>query len=314
MTKIEIRREVKRINAMDNRISVGYRVFQIFNVIFMLFVMFLCVIPFWHVLMSSVSDAYSLNHATGIVWYPLGDFSLFAYKILLGYKQIWVGYRNTIMYCVGQALLTGGTSIIIGYMLSRKRWRYRYSLAMFMAITMFLGGGGLIPTYLLYKSLGLINNPLVQILPGAINMGNIILMRSAIQGVPDSLEESARIDGASELTVIFRVFLPLVKASFATVCMLIIFNKWNEWFNAFIYLPDEKWWPLQVVMRDILVEASSDAVKLSAATTGTAGAEELYSEVVNQASVMVATIPILCVYPFVQKYFEKGMKVGSVKG
>ncbi len=270
--------------------TLGGRIFTVFNTLFMLFMCVICFVPILHVFWASISDPALVETSSGILLRPLGDLSLNAYKIILRYKGIWTGYKNTIFYVVAQCLITGVLTVIAGYVLSRKRFRYRNTIMMFL------------DTYW------------ACLIPGAMSVFYIIIMRTAIQGIPDSLEESARLDGAGEFTVMFRVILPLCKATFAVIILFIAVGKWNSWFDALLYLPQDKSkYPLQMYMREILINNSNDATSTQSVGELMDNAQ-LYKTLVKYGSIIVSTVPILCVYPFVQKYFVTGVMVGSVKG
>ena len=293
--------------------TLGGRIFTVFNTLFMLFMCVICFVPILHVFWASISDPALVETSSGILLRPLGDLSLNAYKIILRYKGIWTGYKNTIFYVVAQCLITGVLTVIAGYVLSRKRFRYRNTIMMFLAFTM-LFNGGMIPTYMVVKDLHLLDTYWACLIPGAMSVFYIIIMRTAIQGIPDSLEESARLDGAGEFTVMFRVILPLCKATFAVIILFIAVGKWYSWFDALLYLPQDKSkYPLQMYMREILINNSNDATSTQSVGELMDNAQ-LYKTLVKYGSIIVSTVPILCVYPFVQKYFVTGVMVGSVKG
>jgi putative aldouronate transport system permease protein len=263
----------------------------------------------WHVTMASISEPALVDSAKGFILRPLGKPSLKAYSLIMTYKGIWTGYKNTLFYVVAQCLLTSMLSVFAGYILSRKRFRYRNALMGMIAFTM-LFNGGMIPTYMVVKNLHLLDSYLSLLVPGAMQVFYIIIMRTAIAGIPDSLEESARMDGAGELTIMWKVIMPLCRATFAVIILFIAVAKWNEWFPALLYLPTAKdKYPLQMFMRDILIQ-STDVTNAADAMNNTA----LYKTLAKYASIVVSTLPILCIYPFVQKYFVSGIMVGSIKG
>lgn len=285
------------------------KVFVFVNTIIMLILCVICIVPMWHVTMASISEPALVDSAKGFILRPLGKPSLKAYSLIMTYKGIWTGYRNTLFYVVAQCLLTSMLSVFAGYILSRKRFRYRNALMGIIAFTM-LFNGGMIPTYMVVKNLHLLDSYLALLVPGAMQVFYIIIMRTAIAGIPDSLEESARMDGAGELTIMWKVILPLCKATFAVIILFIAVAKWNEWFPALLYLPTAKdKYPLQMFMRDILIQ-STDVTNAADAMNNTA----LYKTLAKYASIVVSTLPILCIYPFVQKYFVSGIMVGSIKG
>lgn len=293
--------------------TMGGRIFTLFNTLFMLFMCVICFVPILHVFWASISDPALVETSSGILLRPLGKLSLNAYRIILRYKGIWTGYKNTIFYVIAQCLITGVLTVIAGYVLSRKRFRYRNSVMMFLAFTM-LFNGGMIPTYMVVKDLHLLDTYWACLIPGAMSVFYIIIMRTAIQGIPDSLEESARLDGAGEFTVMFRVILPLCKATFAVIILFIAVGKWNSWFEALLYLPQDKSkYPLQMYMREILIQ-NDTSMTTNVSVGDLMDNAQLYKTLVKYGSIIVSTVPILCVYPFVQKYFEKGVMIGAVKG
>ncbi len=295
--------------------SVGDWIFDIINFCFMCLIAVICVVPLIHVIMASISNPAAVDKATNFILHPLGTPSIAAYKIIMNYKNIWIGYKNTIFYLVVQILVTGVLTVIAGYIASRKRFRYRNVLMMFLSFTMMFNGG-MIPTFIVVRTLGLLDTRAALIIPQAMGVFYIIIMRTAIQGIPDSLEESARIDGAGELTVMFRIILPLCKATFAVIILFVAVAKWNEWFPALLYLTTARdKYPLQMFMREILITASNSSdIAQSANAADLQESSQMYRTLVKYASIVVSTLPILCVYPFAQKYFVTGVMVGSVKG
>jgi len=193
------------------------------------------------------------------------------------------------------------------YALSRKAFLLKKAIMMGIVFTMFFSGG-LIPSYLIVKGLGLYNSRFALILPGAMSAWNMIIMRTSFMGLPDSLEESAKIDGAHDFTILFRIVLPLSKAVVAVMILFYAVGHWNAWFNAMIYLKDRGKYPLQLILREILVMNSTE-VMLSGDNFGSS-----MDIIIRYASIIVASVPILCVYPFLQKYFVKGVMIGAVKG
>lgn len=285
------------------------KIFVTFNSLFMILMCIICVVPIWHVVMASISEPALVDMSTGFILRPLGKISAKAFELIVQYKGIWIGYRNTLFYVVMQCLITSFLSVLAGYILSRKRFRYRGVLMGMITFTM-LFNGGMIPTYMVVKNLHLLDSYGALLIPGAMQVFYIIIMRTAIAGIPDSLEESARIDGAGELTIMWKVVLPLCKATFAVIILFVAVSKWNEWFAALLYLPTAKdKYPLQMYLREILIQ-SADISNAADALENAA----LYKTLAKYASIVVSTLPILCIYPFVQKYFVSGVMVGSVKG
>lgn len=294
--------------------KLGDYIFDTLNYILLGCIAFICVVPIIHVCMASISEPALVDKATSFILHPLGEPSLNAYKIIMRYKNIWTGYKNTLFYVVAQCCITSILSVIAGYITSRKRFRYRNALMMFLAFTM-LFNGGMIPTYMVVNKIGLLNTRFALLIPQAMSVFYIIIMRTAIQAIPDSLEESARIDGAGELTIMFRIILPLCKATFAVIILFIAVAKWNEWFSALLYLPTARdLYPLQMFMREILISATNSTQSVTANAGDLMDNAQMYKTLVKYGAIVVSTLPILMIYPFCQKYFVTGVMVGSVKG
>lgn len=273
----------------------------------MLVLVFATLYPFLYVLFSSLSDPGLLAKNRGILYLPLG-FTVKAYELVFQNPMIIVGYLNTIFYVVVGTTINILLTSIGAYALSRKNAMLTKPIMMFITFTMFFSGG-LIPTYLLIGQLGMIDTRWALIIPNAISVWNLIIMRTSFKGIPDSLEESARIDGANDWTILFRIILPL---SLPVIAVMILFygvGHWNAYFDAMIYLRNNDLWPLQLVLREILIENSTDNF-----ITGVGGGDRYpIGETVKYATIIVATLPILFLYPFLQKYFVKGVMIGSIK-
>lgn len=295
---------------MVEKITPSRTIFNIINYTFMIFLCVICLAPLWHVFMASISDPRSLMAASGLLWKPVGEITMRGYELVIKNKQILGGYMNTIIYVTGTTLLGTVLTIIGGFVLSRKT-KLQIPLTLIVIFTMMFSGG-LIPSYMINRSLGLINNRWAILIPGVINAFYIIIMKSSFEQLPTSYEESAKLDGASPITVMLKILLPLVKATTAVVAMFIIVQQWNSWFPASIYLTKRRdLWPLQLIMREILVQndtakilTASDAIKKS----------DMIGNLVKYCVTIVGTLPVLCVYPFAQKYFVKGVTLGGVKG
>ncbi|GIN55967.1 carbohydrate ABC transporter permease [Lederbergia ruris] len=292
---------------MKIKASLGERIFDFLNVLFMLVLVFATLYPFLYVLFSSLSDPGLLAKNRGILYLPLG-FTVKAYELVFQNPMIIVGYLNTIFYVVVGTTINILLTSIGAYALSRKNAMLTKPIMMFITFTMFFSGG-LIPTYLLIGQLGMIDTRWALIIPNAISVWNLIIMRTSFKGIPDSLEESARIDGANDWTILFRIILPL---SLPVIAVMILFygvGHWNAYFDAMIYLRNNDLWPLQLVLREILIENSTDNF-----ITGVGGGDRYpIGETVKYATIIVATLPILFLYPFLQKYFVKGVMIGSIK-
>ena len=284
--------------------------FLVIDVIVLLFVTYVCFIPIWHMLMASLSNPTALNTHKGLVYYPLRNLDVQAYRIIFQYKKLWSAYGNTIFYIVATCLLTALLTTIAGYVFSRKRFTLRNSFMVFISFTM-LFNGGMIPNYLVIRSLGMTDTVWSMIIPGSLSVFNIIIMRTAMENIPPELEEAARIDGATDLRILWTVLLPLCKATFAVIMLFTAVAKWNDYFSALLYLP-AKWelFPLRVGLREILITSTSD---ISSDAANFAEKATIYKKAIEYACIVVSTLPILCVYPFVQKYFVTGVTLGAVK-
>ncbi|MGN1073863.1 MAG: carbohydrate ABC transporter permease [Eubacteriales bacterium] len=282
---------------------------KIFEICIYTFIAFLIVImayPFIFVISASISDSTAI--ARGEVWlYPVG-FSTAAYKTVFANNDVWNAYGNTIWYVlVGttyQLLMTS----LLAYPLSQKHFSGRNVVMMFVTFTMFFGGG-IVPGYLLVKALGLINSRWAIIIPSAISTYNLIIMRTFFQNIPDGMHEAATIDGAGEFRIFLRIYIPLSLPMLATITLFVAVGIWNSWFSAMLYLNKEKLWPLQMVLRKILIQFDANDM-LAQQEQG----REAVSLSIRYALIVVAILPIMCVYPFLQKYFVQGVMIGAIKG
>ena len=282
-------------------------VFNVFNVLFLFFLMIITIYPLWHVAMASISIGANVMMHEGAIFLPLG-FSLTAYKLVLNNPMVIRGYLNTGFIVVVGVSLNILMTALGAYFLSRKDVYWKKFIMMAIVFTMFFSGG-LIPFYFTVKGLHLDNTLWALIIPGMISSFNLIIMRTAFQGIPDSMEESARMDGASHLTVLFKVILPLAGPTVAVMVLWYGVGHWNAWFNAMIFLRKRELFPLQLVLREILIQNSNTEMSF-----GSGDDAASMAEIVKYAIIMVATLPILCIYPFLQKYFVKGVMIGAVKG
>lgn len=236
-------------------------------------------------------------------------FSLEGYKTVLQNKNILTGYMNTLFYLVVGTAINMVLTILGAYVLSRRRMMLKGPLTLLIVFTMYMDFG-LIPAFLNVRDLGLYDSRWAILLPVAINTYNLIVMRTAFASVPAALEESAMIDGANDFTILFKIILPLSKATLAVVVLFYVVEHWNSWFSASIYLRDRERFPLQLFLREILISSSSSTAAGEASSVdGVMYLEEL----IKYCSIVISTLPILCVYPFVQKYFISGVMLGSVK-
>ncbi|MBR2282673.1 MAG: carbohydrate ABC transporter permease [Spirochaetales bacterium] len=261
-------------------------------------------LPILNILFGAFSDPYEVMKHSGLFLYPVKA-TFYNFGLVFRNHSIFTGYLNTIFVVVVGTTLNVLLSLIGAYVLSRKGPMLVKFFTMMIVFTMYFQGGT-IPTYLVVEGLGLINTRWSLILPGAISTFNMIVMRTAMSQVPDSLPESAMIDGASHTQILFRIMTPLCKATVAVIVLYYAVAHWNSWFPAFLYLRDKSKYPLQLVLRQILFEEETNSMAAESLA--------LSSEAVKYATIVVATVPILLIYPFLQKYFVKGVMVGAVKG
>jgi len=285
------------------------RVFLFFVYFLLLFLVFVTLYPMLYVLFASISDPLQLTIHRGVIWRPLG-FSLRGYEMVLANPNIFIGYRNTIINMTVGTTLNLLFTAVGAYVLSRKRFMLRNIIMFFILITMYFSGG-MIPLYLTVLNLGLLNNRFALILPTLISTFNLIVMRTGFAAVPDSLEESAKLDGANDLQILFRIYLPTCKAIVAVMILFYAVDHWNLWFNAMLFIRDRTLFPLQLILRELLITGDMSSM---GAVGGLEGEDMLYIALIRYTTIIVATLPILFVYPFLQKYFVKGVMIGSVKG
>lgn len=264
-----------------------------------------CLYPMLHVAFASFSDPILLMQHTGALWGPTG-FSLKGYATVFNNPNLLIGYFNTILYTVAGTSLNIFLSLLAAYALSRRKYPGKKAFTLIIVFTMYFSGG-IIPLFLLVKGIGLYNSRLALIIPPAINTWNLIVMITCFKAVPDSLYESAKIDGAEDFTILFRIFVPVTKATIAVMVLFYAVAHWNSWFNAMIFIQDRTLYPLQIFLREILIA--------SAASGNVAQDADVFflEEVIKYTTIVIATVPILCVYPFAQKYFLKGVMLGSIK-
>jgi putative aldouronate transport system permease protein len=286
----------------------GEAVFTVFNYAFFTLLCLVMVYPFWHVIMISFSSAEATAKG-GIFLRPKG-FTMETYQNVFTNPQIWTGYLTTLGVTILGTLLGTLFTATTAYALSKKTLPFGGTLMVLVLFTMIFNGG-MIPSYLLIKNLGLTNNRLSLILPGLINAYNVIIMKTFFLSIPASLEESARIDGANDVLVFARIIIPLSKATIATIALFMAVGYWNDYFSTVLYITDGKKWALQAVLRFMLVNTTQ---AMTAAGVTVVGAVTVTATTIKAASVVVATVPILIMYPFLQKYFVKGVMIGSVKG
>jgi len=287
--------------------SIGERIFDICNILFLALCSFVFLYPIWYVIVSSFSDAHAIA-AGKVTFFPI-DFNLRAYKLVFSDSMILDAYRNTLIYVVGGTFINLVLTTLGAYPLSRPNLGGGRFVMAFIVFTMFFSGG-LIPGYLNIRDLGLYDTVWALLLPGAVSAFNLIVMRTFFQStVPESLVESGKIDGAHDFRILWSLVLPLSMPVMAVMTLFYAVAHWNSWFTAMIYLQDRALYPLQLILREILIQSTAQNLTTSVAQ------DELsqVSEAIKYATIVVATVPILVVYPFLQKYFVKGVMIGAVK-
>ncbi len=294
--------------------SRGDILFDAMNLFLICIVIVLCAYPIYYTIIASFSDP--LYVISGQVFLWIKGFTLDSYRSVLQYTQVWVGYKNTLIYTVFGTCYNLFLLLPASYSMSRKQVKGRNLLMIFFVVTMYFSGG-LVPYYLLIKTLNLINNPLVLIIPGAFSVYNMIITRTYFAGFPESLYDAAKIDGAGEFRTFVQIVLPLSGAIVAVMVLYHAVTHWNSYFNAMLFLNDQKFFPLQLVMRQVLLMNSSMAVDVRGMDTEALAdllRRQRLAETMKYSLIIIANLPILVAYPFVQKHFVKGVMIGSIKG
>lgn len=289
--------------------SKGYRIFTVFNYLLLTGIAVVCLYPFYYVVVASVSNPDALVRHTGLLTHPLKEITLDGYRMVLSNQRVFSGYRNTLIVLMVGLVFNMTLTVLGAYVLSLKQLMLRKPLTLLVIFTMYFSGG-LIPSYLNVQSLGMMDSLWALILPGAVNTSNLIIMRSAFFTVPDSLSEAAEMDGANHLQILVRVMLPLVRPTLAVLVLYYGVAHWNAWFNASIYLRSDSKYPLQLVLRNILI--NSDSQDMMADIPAAYSPQVML--LIKYALIVVSSVPILCIYPFLQRFFQKGVMIGAVKG
>lgn len=304
--------KMKRLNkhpkttmSFDDKIYFG-------GVNIVLFIIFILVLyPVVYIVSSSFSSATAVMTGKVVLW-PV-DFSLEGYKAVMRYDKVFIGFRNTVFYTVVGTSFNIMLTMIGAYPLARKGLPGKGILMFIFSFTMIFTGG-MIPTYMLVRSLGIMNTPLAMILPGALSVYNLIIARTFIQNsIPNELLEAAQLDGCNDFKYFFKIVLPLSKAIIAVLVLFYAVGHWNQYFKAFLYLRDPDIQPLQIVLRDILIANTTDPSMLGGSDADAEALEGL-SNLLRYSLIVISSAPIICVYPFIQKYFDKGIMIGSLKG
>ena len=295
---------------MRNKLSetTSDRIFNAVNYSILLLLCFLCLYPMYYVAVASVTSNAALQATPGFLWYPKG-FTLGSFRLAFSHPLLLSGYRNILFVLIVSLPINILLTLLAAYFMASKNVFFKRPILFVILFTMFFNGG-MIPTYLNIRQLGLYNSLWALILPAAMSVYNAIIYKTAIEAIPDSLMESAYIDGASDFTVLFRIVFPLIKPTTAVLLLYYGIGHWNSWFPASLYIEDNYKLPIQNVLRAVLI-ANSNILNSAAKDTDQINQ---FAETIKYAAIMISTVPVLMIYPFLQKYFVKGVMIGAVKG
>jgi putative aldouronate transport system permease protein len=296
------------INRNKKPLIDGYRIFSFINYIFLTLIVIITMYPAYFVVIASISDPTELQRHSGLLLAPLGKITFSAYELVFKNPMVASGYTNTIFILFVGVAINLIMTVIGAYFLSIKNVMFKKYIMLFIIFTMYFSGG-MIPNYLNIKDLHMLDSLWSLIIPGALSTTNLIIMRTAFTAVPESLVEAAKIDGANHFKIMMRVMVPLTKATLAVMVLYYGVGHWNSWFSASIYLRTPSKLPLQLVLRNILLANQSNSM------TGGVGLDEAsqLADLIKYALIVVSTVPILVIYPFLQKFFTKGVMIGAVK-
>ena len=292
------------------KISASDRLFYVLVHILTILAVVVTLYPFLYVISISFSSVDAIDKQK-VFLFPV-EFTLSGYKMVLQYRELWVSFYNTVWYTVVGTLLNVVATCLAAFPLSRPQFFLRRKLNFFIAFTMYFSGG-LIPAYMLINSLGLYNTRWVMVLPVLVITFTVMICRSALEGIPNEIFESASIDGANEITMLYRLAVPIIKPTLAVLALYYAVFHWNNFFTALLYLGKQDMQPLQMFLRRVLVMASPEVMqKMGGAMTSNALAVSTIQ--VRYVSIVVSIVPIVMIYPFIQRYFVKGITLGAVKG
>jgi putative aldouronate transport system permease protein len=288
----------------------SYGVFTVFNYIILSLAILITAYPVYYVLIASFSDPDNLMRNYGLMWLPKRPLTLEAYKLVMDHPQVLSGYRNTLFVLIAGLVFNMVLTALGAYLLCLKNSLFRRPLSIAIIFTMYFSGG-LVPMYLNVQNMGLMNTLWSLVIPGAISTYNMLILRSAFASIPDSLIEVAKLDGASHFQILTKIFLPLSGATLAVLLLYYGVGHWNAWFNSSLFIQSPTRYPLQLVLRNILL--LNQNTEFYAASSGDS-ASALIAEIIKYALIVVSTAPILLLYPFLQRFFTKGVMIGAIKG
>lgn len=303
-------KKVKNVKSKNPiRDSFGDKVFNIFNIVLMCFLVGIVIYPIYFIIIASVSSPEAVTN--GEVWLFPNEIDLGGYQRILSEKLIWTGYKNTIIYTILGTFLNICFTIPAGYALSRKDLPYRKGIMMFLIVTMFFGGG-LVPFYTLVSNLGMVNTMWALIIPKLVSVWNIFMTKAYYESLSaEGIEEAAKIDGANDFMIFFKIILPISKPIISVMILFYAVGHWNSYFDAMIFISDENLYPLQLVLRDILIVADQS-------TGGMANVDSIVERLtlanqIKYGAIIVSSLPLIIFYPFIQRFFKDGIMVGSLK-
>lgn len=295
---------------MIEKRTVGSVVFSIFNYFLLAVVGFVCLYPFWYVVMASFSNPNAFLRHNFIMLFKPAGFSLEGYKSVFT-TNVAIGYRNTVFYVLAGTSISMVMTCMAAYVLSQKGYMFKKHLTVIIMFTMYFNGG-LIPFYLWVQQLGMIDTVWSILIPTAVSTYNVIVLRTAFAAVPDSLIEAARLDGANDAKILVMVMIPLSRATISVIVLFYAVSRWNEWLPATMFLRSRTLYPLQLFLREILLTSTSQSLVSNTSGLDATNATAL-AEIIKYATIVVSTLPVLMIYPFIQKYFVAGMMIGGVK-
>lgn len=297
-----------KVKKQKMKTSLGDKIFVVINSAILICLCIITLYPIWYVFCASMtSNTYLVSHP-GILLWP-HEMTFGAYKLAFSHPLLLSGYTNTLIILAVSLPINILMTLFAGYFMASKDVMFKPLIQGLIMFTMFFSGG-MIPAYLNVRSLGLYNSLWALILPGALSVYNSIICKTAIESVPESLKESAYIDGANDVIILFKIIVPLIKATLAVLLLYYGVAHWNAWFNASIYMKDNEKLPIQNIMRAILI-ANSNVLNSAAAENDQVNQ---FAEAIKYSTIILTTLPVLCIYPFIQKYFVKGVMIGAVKG
>lgn len=302
----------KRRNPNKPKTSYADKIFDSVNLIVMIIMLVIFIWPLWFVLIASVSNPYEVWNGN-VILFPKG-LTLAAYKAVIEYKSIWIGYRNTLFYTIAGTAVNLVMTVCAAYPLSRKDFVPRNFFMFMFMLTMYFGGG-MIPTYLVVSKLGLVNSPWAMILPGACSIYNVIITRTYfINSIPAGLKDAADLDGANSFQYLIRIVLPLSQPILAVIALYYAVGHWNDYYTALLYINKTQLMPLQSCLRDLLMSNKLNTQGVASnMDAATAEAKMQLTQTLKYSAIIVSVVPVLCIYPFIQKYFVKGVMIGSIK-